>query len=72
MDGHSAIPAVLTRGRPYFSLTGPRRPASARGRHGMLLFCELSTAEEEYLIRCNGIRVIRFQKDDICNLLQLL
>ena len=39
---------------------------------GCCFFCELSTAEEEYLIRCNGIRVIRFQKDDICNLLQLL
>lgn len=52
----------LTRGRLYFSFIARRSPASAWELSGPRLSVSSAGPEEEYLIRCNAIRVIWFQK----------
>lgn len=73
LQGHdgwllSYMRALLTRGQPYFYVALRICMRTVKD----VVFCELSRALEEYSIRCNGITVIWFQNNDICNLLQLL
>lgn len=59
MDGRSAERALLSGGRPYFSFSATARSSRLRERfQGHWPRARAAGPGEEYLIRCNGIRVI--------------